>query len=379
MKPRIHFVTDWYLPSSLATSVRFQPLIQELFETNNFSICIYTDKLSKGEEFVKPNFFASPSNSHNFLRRLFQEFLLGIELFFKLILITSDLVIITSPPFFSSYFAVLGCTISRKKYIFDVRDVYPDVYSKARILSENGFVFQILEKCEKYIYCHAVKVFTVTPKLKSLINAKSGMENCELLINGYSEKKFILNPEKFDSFTVVFHGNLGRFQNPALILEIAAILKKKKMDIQFIVIGDGPQQDLLKYHTLGNLTYKGRLDNFTVAEIISKCHLGVSFRSDDEISKNSMPVKIYEYIGVGIPILVTPKSEGGQLVEDNGFGRQFSNIQVDEIVNEIIKLKCNPEYYKQYQNNIILNRPDYSREKLAKYFASFLEITLINK
>lgn len=376
MKKKIHFIADWYIPSSLATSTRFKPLINELMELGKYSICIYTDRISKGENFVKANFFHSPSNGQSFLRRLSQELLLGTELFFKLIFIKSDLVVITSPPFFSAFFAVLGCKLSGKKYFFDVRDIYPDVFAKAGILKSSNIIFRWLEKCEIYIYRNAEVVFTVTPMLMNLINEKSGIKNCKLLRNGFSEKIFQLNPNKFNSFTVVFHGNLGRFQNPNLLLKLAEIIEMKDKDIKFIVIGDGPQQDLLKSISLSNLTYLGRLNNTMVGEIISQCHLGVSFRSDDEISIYSFPVKVYEYIGVGIPILVTPLSEGGQLVEENGFGKQYNNKQVREIANEILKLKMNKEYYTKFQNNIIEKRQYYSREKQAKYFADFLENTL---
>jgi glycosyltransferase involved in cell wall biosynthesis len=374
LKPKIIFIADWYKPSSLATATRFAPLVKVLADSERYDLVVYTDKLSSGEPFVKTNFFRSPSNSKGLASRSLQEFLVGMELFLKVCFTRADLVVITSPPFITAYFAAVACFLSGKKYFFDVRDIYPEVYINAGLIKESSLPAKLLLAFERFCYRHAGKVFTVTPELTGMINRKSAEGKCTLLRNGFSEEVFSVRNIKRPDFTVVFHGNLGRFQNPGLVVRVAGEVNKLDEDIRFVVIGDGTQEHVLQNHGLSNLEYLGRKDNDEVADIIAGCHLGVSFRTDDEISMNSMPVKIYEYIGVGIPVLVTPAgSEGAKLVEEQGVGKQFANTEAEGIAKEIFRMKTEAGYYQGFVDRIMAVRHEFSREKQAILFGRDVE------
>lgn len=372
MTKRVRIIADWYYPSSLATATRLGPLVEALRHLEGIEVSVATDQISSELTYVKPNFFSSPKNSMGFIRRLIQELFLGVELFTRIIFSSVDLFIISSPPFIAAAFCSWACRIRGIPYFFDVRDLYPDVYAKAGILKPKSWIYRELEKLEVACYRNARQVFSVTPKLCEQINEKSGKNHCVLLRNGFSEKNFKISKVKNKNFTVVFHGNLGRFQNPALLIEIARHFEKTHPEIQFIIIGDGPQEELVKQVNLSNFKYLGRLENALVAEVIAKCHLGVSFRSDDEISIFSFPVKVYEYIGVGIPIIVTPISEGGELVESMNLGSQFRNQDKELIISEINRLYRDTEYYAAIQENILKVRSQFSREIQATQFAEIV-------
>lgn len=374
---RIIFVTDFFYPSSFAASTRIQPLYTKVKESQQFDIRVYTDKISKGQENVIVNLFSSPNSTKGLFRRTVQEVLLGLELCLKLVFVKADFIIITSPPFITSVLAAFGCVMSNKKYCFDVRDIYPDVYIKANLIKETNILTRILLLLEKFCYKHASFITTVSPALTREINFKSGSTKCVLLPNGFSEKVFSLTNSSMETFTVVFHGNIGRFQNIELVIDVANLIMKKQANIKFIVIGDGPKDTYLKKYKPFNLDYLGRLSNKEVADIISKCHLGVSFRTDDIISINATPVKVYEYIGVGLPILITPfESEGALLVEDLGIGVRFRNDEPEKIAQMIISMASNKIFYTTFKDNIAKIREDFSREKQAAQFLYILEKTV---
>lgn len=374
MKKRIIFITSYFPPSSFADATRIYPLYARLKENGNFEVRVYTDEISKGHNGVSTNFFKSPNSSQGLMRRSFQEILLGCELFVKLFFVKADLVIITSPPFITSAIATVSCVLKGQKYCFDVRDIYPAVYIKANLIQETGVTAKILTSLEKFCYKYASFVTTVSPGLKNEINLKSASSKCVLLPNGFSEKIFSINNKLFPEFTVVFHGNIGRFQNIELVVEVARLIEKANPLIKFLVIGDGPKDTYLKTHKLPNLHYLGRLETQEVANIISKCHLGLSFRGDDKISTYSTPVKVYEYIGVSIPILITPfESEGSQLVEDLGIGVRFSNEETQKIVETILLMARDKNYYSSFKINLVKIRDQFSREKQADIFLNLIQ------
>ena len=76
------------------------------------------------------------------------------------------------------------------------------------------------------------------------------------------------------------------------------------------------------------------------------------------------PVKIFEYIGAGLPVISTPKTDAGHFLEENELGYQFENEEVDAIINRIKLLKkeyhCTKPFY------------DFSRENQSRKFVQFI-------
>lgn len=374
---KVTFLIDRYKPSSLASSTRFGPIVDELLKSEAFDVVIRTDIQSEGELNVKPNYFRSPSNDMAFAMRIWQEVLLGLEWFLVVVFSKNDLIVFSSPPFLSTLLASLGCWISGKAYIVDVRDKYPDVFVEANLIKEKGALHEFLNRFERKLYSKAKNVITVTPLLKYAIEKLVAPEKTILIQNGFNSDVFVVNNAKYDKFTVVFHGNLGRFQLPELVIEIAKKMDGEDENVDFIVIGDGPKGAYFEILELSNLQFFGRLDNRETARIISRCHLGISFRTNDEISKKSLPVKIFEYIGVGIPTLVVPKnSEGGILVEKLGVGLAFDANQIEEIIQIIREFSQNSEQYILLKKSIMDNRLDYTRQTSAVQFRSVIETVL---
>jgi len=369
----IVFIVDWYTPSSHATSLRVRPWVDQLRSSGKYEVSIFTDKVSSGEIGVKTNFVRSPDNRKKAPFRFLQEILMGVELFFKLFFSKKKLVVISSPPFLAAILAAKACSLTGKSYVFDVRDLYPLVYTNSGYLSRSGFFYKLLDSMAKNAYDHAMFTTTVTPWLVEYLQLETGNKRVHIVKNGYNSKLFIPATEKFEVFTMVFHGNIGQFQNPNLLKEVMAELIRRNEEIQCIVIGSGSRQEVFEKEPIPNLNYYGRLNNETLASIISKAHVGISFRTENEISMRSIPVRVSEYIGIGIPTLLTPKSEAGEILESNHVGKSFSNDQLMEICDFIIELKYNKELYNYYCQNALKIRSDFSRETGSVLFQHLIE------
>jgi glycosyltransferase involved in cell wall biosynthesis len=364
-------ITDWYTPSSHASSLRLKPWIDKLRNTQQFDIKIFTDKVSKGEKGVVPNLFRSPDNRTRFVIRFVQEMLLGTEIFFRTFFNRRRLVVITSPPFIISCFATLACYLSRKKYVFDVRDVYPLVYANSGFFSKKSIVFRCLDAAANRCYRNALFTTTVTPQLVSYLQSKTGLTNIHLVRNGFNNRLFIPSHKKFEKFTLVFHGNIGQFQNPGLLVRLVEALNELGEDFNCMVIGSGNKQKVFN-NRIKNLEFHGRLGNDELAKLIRKAHVGISFRTDDEISARSIPVRVSEYIGIGIPCVLTPQSEGGELLEQMQVGKAFANSDTAGIVQFILQLKYDQALYNFYSQNALKVRKSFSREKGAEQFVDIL-------
>lgn len=282
-------------------------------------------------------FFKQGTNKESTMVRIVKESLAGMELFFRVLFSNKDLYYFSSPPFLTCIAGILACVIKRKKYIFDIRDVYPQVVFHQNVLKEDSALGRFFMWLAALAYKHALVVITVTEGFKQIILDTYAGANVQLIYNGYDPELFKPSSDKFENYTVVFHGNLGKFQRIDLVRQAAERLEKEHSEIKFVVIGEGPGDKHLE-NLPSNLEYLGPMDYQKLASFIAKCHLGVSFRTDDPTSQSAFPVKVFEYIGVGIPVVISPPGEASTFIKANNLGLEVEN-DLDQIVAAILECK----------------------------------------
>jgi len=192
--------------------------------------------------------------------------------------------------------------------------------------------------------------------------------------NGIDTKHFKKNDNciKNDKFLILFHGLLGKFQDIDLLLQYAKFLKDNNIeDIKIKIIGDGIKKaDAEKFIVDNNginslLEVSKIIKNSDLPLQINRAHLGISPRIQGLISKTAFPVKIYEFIGCGLPVIVSPVSEGGDFAEEHNFGFQFSGSRVNELHKYVLKLKNDKRLYAQMSDNAVLASKKFDRKKIA--------------
>ncbi len=368
---RLVFIGEYFYPANNAPGARFKPLVDELQAF--FKVHIYTSSISKDvkDYNITTNFIEFPSNHKGNFHRLFVEVIYSIETFLRLLFSKGDVYYITSPSFINCIAAACYCILFRRKYIVDIRDDYPQVYFDTNLIKKEGLIGRFFKWIEITIYDKAYIIIAATDGLKKNIERHTKNE-IYLLRNGYSENMFNWSNQKYDIFTLVFHGNLSKFQDIDLIIDLAQKIDEQNLDVKIIVIGFGFHAKRLESKLPNSLTYLGSQPYEEIAAIIQRAHVGLSFRIAGKISEDSFPVRTYEYMGVGIPILITPISEAGDFIQANKLGYQFNPGESDEILKKILELKDNPSVYHQLVSNVLEKKSMFSRERLSKEFSDYL-------
>lgn len=329
---RVFLYTPFYPPQSQAAAIRCYWLGQALKSANHNVEIFSSVETNESKRF----FFNPADNKQGFAKRLIFEFLTGVELFIRILFSFNNLYVLSSPPFIAISIGHLACRLTGKKYVIDVRDIYPDVYFSEGLIKEQSLLGKLAKWFTKSMYQNAHGVMSVTPGLVDKIKTLAPKANVKLLINGYDRDLFRPAHEKFEDFTVIFHGNMGKVQNIPTILSVARLLESENID--FVFIGDGPQASLFKENVPKNVKYLGPKNYQEIPALISKAHLGFSARKDDDIGADAFPVKAFEYLGVGIPVIMTPKSGVmTKLVKSGIF--EFDNREVDVIANKILEIR----------------------------------------
>ena len=96
-----------------------------------------------------------------------------------------------------------------------------------------------LRNLELKLYSKAFIVTTVTKSYVDHIKNINRMENNVLLLrNGYSKNVIQEIEHKYNTITLIYHGNLGKFQDVELLLRLAARLSRFDSDIEILSLAE---------------------------------------------------------------------------------------------------------------------------------------------
>lgn len=297
----------------------------------------------------------------NLIYRFFKEIIYALFIIIKLSKIKKDLLVITIPNYFSSLILITYCRIFRIKYILDVRDLYPDVFAYANILKKNGLIFKLLLKLEINHYKKAEKVIVVTKGIRDIL-IERGIDKSKLRIiyNGYpielsSHFKNNIEPKR----DVVLHGTIGLMQNKIYIKELITGLP----ECQFTFIGGGSSFNFIRNLNLSNVKIYDRLSHKDTLRIVANHKIGLCIRTGSTYDSISLPVKIFEFLGLGMHIISFPKTEFANMPSVNKFIDEFDKFDAKIIKRRIEELIGTSQ--KSYDVPIELSR-EYNSELFTK-------------
>ena len=149
--------------------------------------------------------------------------------------------------------------LPKARLTYNVQDIFPE--NAAYIGSAKGIVYKILSAEQRYAYCHADQIITISEDMKELLIEKGAdSQRTKVVYNWsytdslyryedvYSEK--IAGFLSTDKFNVVYAGNIGTMQNVDIVVEAAKLMQDEE-DIHFHIFGDGMYKERLQHKAEG--------------------------------------------------------------------------------------------------------------------------------
>ena len=168
-------------------------------------------------------------------------------------------------------------------------------------------------------------------------------------------------PVSSDSFQVVTVANLYPKKNLDLVLEIAKELK----EINFKIVGEGPEQEKLHkkiiQEGIDNVRLLGFKNSAELKKIYdqSDCYLLTSLAE-------GTPTSALEAMACGLPIISSNAGGINQIIKEFENGFIVENYDIGDFITRIKLLKSDVQLrMKIYENNLRLSH-NFSWEKVAK-------------
>ena len=370
---RVVFFFESVYPDNNAGSIRAHFLIKAFTSAvKDVELIVLTGTSApvevEGVEFVS---LATPKSykKTGFIKRALKELMLGFKAAraFSKLKRGCDFIYISSPSYLASMVLTSYSVLSKVRFAFEVRDIYPQAFGYAGAIKENGSIYKMFSFLSNLTYRKATLNISATEGIAQMIEQNAPESNNLVSLNGFPASLLEVTSQKYDRFTLVFHGTLGLFQDVELLCGLVKELRSYD-DIDLVVIGHGTKSERVEQSMKQNpnIRFLGSLNHKETIDVVAKCHVGLSFRFEDPLSFISFPVKNWEYLGLAIPSIVSPLgSEAGRFLELNGCGIQVNAGDIKAIIDAVLKLKSDRVYYQCYVDSCMHIRKNYTREAIS--------------
>ncbi|UCD16329.1 MAG: glycosyltransferase family 4 protein [Candidatus Zixiibacteriota bacterium] len=296
-----------------------------------------------------------------------------------------DVVLASSPPVTSAALGYIFCKIRRAKLILEIRDLQPEMGEQYGSLHKSLFT-EAIRGMMKFIYKRAWKIVCVTEGLTSWMRTRGIPENRISTIKSGVGEDFINSHsngirKKYgweEKYLILFCGTMGTVRTLEPVIESARILADEKQ-YHFVFVGDGQKKEtyrqLAKQYNLTNISFIGLQPLEQIPYFLHAGDVLVDCLKDVPFAQSVLPVKMFEYMAAGKPIIFgSTAEEATRFLDQAGGALTFSDKRPEELVHLIRDLYRNridgSNLGRRYHEYV---RSHHSTEKWARRYLKIIE------
>lgn len=243
-----------------------------------------------------------------------------------------DVLIASEPPFFPH---ATGMWLARWwgiPVVLEIRDLWPDYVAEMGLLPRTAE--RLLFAAERFMLRRADHVVTVTESFRSRVIAKGvAPERASVISNGIDPDFYRpvaapkLHPAlvRRDGERVVgYLGNFGRGQALDQVIEAARLIRLRRRNVRFVLVGDGPTSPGISSRAteLGGdfvsiwppIPKKETVDFYNACDVVLVPHAPLKLFAE------TVPSKLFEVMACGRPLVASVAGEAAEIVRSSGGG-----------------------------------------------------------
>ncbi len=373
--------SEWVKQGADVTVITCAPNFPEGKVYAGFKNKIFQSEVMDGIKVIRVWTFIAANKG--FLKRTADYISFGASSFLAGLFIKTDVIVATSPQFFT---ALSGRSLSfwkRTPWVMEVRDLWPESIKTVGAMDDN-LLIKYLEWQEKRCYKSAIKIISVTDSFKREI-AKKGIlpSKIEVVKNGANLNMFqpveksqaLLEALKLEGKIVLgYIGTHGMAHKLDFLMDCAK--KLKDTNYHFLFIGSGAEKENLaekkRRENITNVTLLDPVSKKDIKKYLSILDVSLINLKRDELFKTVIPSKMFENAAMGIPILLGVDGEARSILEKYKAGLFYEPENEVDFLNKLDKI-MNPEENDVFRKGGITLAAYYDRKRLALLMLSKLK------
>lgn len=291
-----------------------------------------------------------------------------------------DVVVGTSPQLFTVCAAYLVSRLRRRPFVFELRDLWPESIKAVGAMGESR-VLKWLERLELFLYRKAAAVVPVTAAFReNLIGRGIESPKIQVVSNGVDLSRYSPRPKDFEllkrhglegKFVAGYVGTHGMAHGLETILDAAEQVWRSPATgrFAFLFLGDGAKKSELQQEArrrqLGNVMFLDTVRKEEVPRYWSLLDVSIIHLRKVPLFETVIPSKLFECMGMGIPVLLGVAGESARIVQKTGTGFCFEPGNAAALVDALQQLNASPQLLANCRMACIESAPKYDRRQLA--------------
>lgn len=342
----------------------------------------YLEENDNGLKIVRCKTYATPNKG--FLKKILGHLVFMCSAVFqgRKHIKGSDVIIVSSPTFFSVISAYVISRLYNIPYVFEVRDLWPAIFKDLGVL-KNKFIIGTLEMLEMFLYRKAKFVVPVTHSFEdNIVSRGIPQDKVFTITNGVTVSQFMPQDKDTDllkehqlenKFVVLYIGAHGISQGLQIFPDIAKELQDNHPDIHFLFVGEGADKEKVvakaKEHNLTNMTFLPNQPKNKVKNFYASMDVGLVPLRNIDLFKTFIPSKMFEMMAMEKPIIASLEGEAATILEKSKGAIVCPPENKEKILDAILQLYKSKELQDslktQGRDFVIKN---YDRGVLAKLY-----------
>lgn len=202
------------------------------------------------------------------------------------------IIVWTYPPFFPEALKYFN-----SKIVYDCVDDYsslPGLINSTYVLELEKRTVEIADKIVSTDNTRLVERIRTFGKEPTVISNGVDYE----LFSGFLNKKDVLDIKK----RIIYVGNVSYWFDLELIKKISDSFK----DYEITIIGFASKEALKVFQKIPNLVFAGKLKQEQLVPILTESSVAIIPFKINDLTKATDPLKVYEYLAAGVPVVSTP-------------------------------------------------------------------------
>jgi lipopolysaccharide/colanic/teichoic acid biosynthesis glycosyltransferase/glycosyltransferase involved in cell wall biosynthesis len=237
-----------------------------------------------------------------------------------------DVVLASTPPLFHGLAAWLAAKRHGAAFVNDCRDDWPHA---AIALGEMrpGVVAGVLDAVARFFQSRSARVLVVTPGMRTQL-ASRGLDDRRLVLlpNGADTELFRPPATRPTAdgrpFTVIYAGTHGLVHGMEALVDAAEQLRDEPVRFRFV--GDGVAKEGLQRRAtergLDNMVFEPSVAPAALVALLHQADAAVATTRAGSFAGETIPVKLFDYLACGCPVVAAVRGDAAGVVEASGGG-----------------------------------------------------------
>ncbi len=265
-----------------------------------------------------------------------------------------DVIVATSPQFFTACAAYVLSLFKRRPFVFELRDLWPDSIVAVGAMGESGAI-RALRRLEYFLYRKAARIVSVTKSFKVVL-CSNGIpaEKIAVVRNGADLSGFTPGPKPAElearhglagKFVAAYIGTVGMAHGLGTLIEAAERLRAD-VRIAFLIVGDGAERETLEAEVrrrgLANVIFAGSVDKEEVTRYWRLADAALVLLRDQPVFRHVLPSKMFEAMATARPIVLGVLGESAELLQEAGAGIVIAPESAPALADALLRLASDP-------------------------------------